>query len=322
MVEDEKKVEVVEEEKPEEEAPADPIEPDGSSDLSGGIPQGETKKEVVEEKAEEPKVEAPSEVKAEDAPVDEAKEEEPAEEKAEEPKEKAPAKETKKSSKKKAKVEEKKEETPTDEKTEEPAKDAEMKPAKKKVESEYPPLFGLYNLSEVEIEDPGLRRYINLNLVTVPHVSARYANKQFGKAKVSIIERLMNGMMRTEDYTGKKSKSYKVVEKAFAIIHQRTKENPVQVLVQAIENSSPKEEITRLRFGGISVPKAVDISPSRRLDIALRNICSGAVNASHKNRKSIEECLANELIAGSKGEMNSFGVSKKEEIERVAASAR
>jgi len=185
-----------------------------------------------------------------------------------------------------------------------------------------PFIFGIYDISDVEVQDPGLARYINLTAISVPHTSAQHANRKFAKAKVSVVERLINGMMRTEEYTGKKSKSYRVVRDAFEIISSRTKANPIQVLVYAIQRSSPKEETTRLKFGGISVPKAVDISPSRRLDTALRNICKGAVKGSHKNKRPVSECLAMEIVKASKGEMDSFAVSKKEELERVAKSAR
>jgi small subunit ribosomal protein S7 len=183
-------------------------------------------------------------------------------------------------------------------------------------------LFGKYGLSDVIIKDGGLAKYINLNPVLVPHSTAKHANRWFGKSKVNIVERLINNMMRTEVFTGKKMKSYRVVKDAFEIIAEKTKKNPVQVLVEALENAAPREEITRLQFGGISVPKAVDISPSRRLDIALRNIARGAIQSSFKNTKPIEQCLADELIFASKGDMNSFSVSKKEEAERVAQSAR
>jgi len=183
-------------------------------------------------------------------------------------------------------------------------------------------LFGKYASGEVVVKDGGLAKYINLTPTAVPHTTARHANKWFGKSKVNIVERLINNMMRTEVFTGKKLKAYNVTKKAFEIIEQRTKRNPIQVLVEALENAAPREEITRLQFGGISVPKAVDIAPSRRLDIALRNITKGTVNASFKNTKPIEQCLAEELILASKGDMNSFSVAKKEEIERVASSAR
>ncbi len=144
----------------------------------------------------------------------------------------------------------------------------------------------------------------------------------FGKANLSVIERLINILMKTEMYTGQKTKSYKVVRMAFEIIDKRTKTNPVQVLIDALQNAAPKEETTRLRFGGIMVPKAVDISPQRRLDIALRNICSGAMTGSHKNKKRIEACLADELLKASKNDPSSFAVAKKNDLERVAKAAR
>ena len=96
----------------------------------------------------------------------------------------------------------------------------------------------------------------------------------------------------------------------------------MQVFIDALQNAAPKEETTRLRFGGISVPKAVDVAPQRRLDIALRNISQGSVNVSHKNKKSMEACLADELIKASKNDVASFAVAKKNDIERVAKSAR
>ncbi|HSV42480.1 MAG TPA: 30S ribosomal protein S7 [Methanomassiliicoccales archaeon] len=183
-------------------------------------------------------------------------------------------------------------------------------------------LFGIYGLSEVVVRDGGLAKYINLSPVMVPHSAAKHANRWFGKSRVNIVERLINNMMRTEVFTGKKLKAYRTVKDSFAIITEKTKKNPVQVLVEALENAAPREEITRLQFGGISVPKAVDVAPSRRLDIALRNICRGAIQSSFKNTKPIEQCLAEELILAAKGDMNSFAVSKKEEVERVAQSAR
>ena len=176
-------------------------------------------------------------------------------------------------------------------------------------------------MSSVNIADKGLERYINLDVKNI-YLGGIFSNKMFAKSKMPIVERLITNIMRTEDYTGKKIKAYKVVKSAFEIIDKRTKSNPMQVLIDALQNTAPKEETTRLRFGGISVPKAVDIAPQRRLDIALRNICQGSVAASHKNKKSIEACLAEEIIKASKNDVASFSVAKKNDVERVAKSAR
>ena len=130
-------------------------------------------------------------------------------------------------------------------------------------------LFERYDLSEVVVHDAGLAKYINLSPIVIPHTGGRWAAKPFGKAKTNVVERLINGMMRTEVFTGKKAKSYRVVRSAFQIIEKKAAgKNPVQVLVDALEKAAPREEVTRLRFGGISVPRAVDVSPQRRLDMA------------------------------------------------------
>jgi small subunit ribosomal protein S7 len=204
-----------------------------------------------------------------------------------------------------------------------PAPKAKKEPKKPKKKYTYElKLFETYELSEVVVHDPGLARYINLTAIVIPHTGGRWANKPFGKAKSNIVERLINGMMRSEEFTGKKSKAIRVVRQAFATIAERTKQNPVQVLVNALEKAAPREEITRLRFGGISVPRAVDVSPSRRLDMALRNICVGATSASFKSPKPIQDCLADEILKASRGEMESAAIAKKDELERIAMSAR
>jgi small subunit ribosomal protein S7 len=188
-------------------------------------------------------------------------------------------------------------------------------------ENNFFPFLSKYDMSTVKVEDRGLARYININAENI-FLGGIFANKMFGKSKMSIVERLINNLMRTEMYNGKKTKSYRVVKSAFEIIDKRTKTNPVQVLVDALHNAAPKEETTRLQFGGISVPKAVDVAPQRRLDVALRNICQGSLNASHKNKKRIEVCLAEELIKASKNDVSSFAVAKKNDAERIAKSAR
>ncbi len=183
-------------------------------------------------------------------------------------------------------------------------------------------MFGKFDVSGVTVKDVGMARYIDISPVAVPHTGGRHTNKPFARAKMSIVERLINGMMRTEDFTGKKLKAYRAVENAFGIIAKKSGKNPLQALVDALQNVAPREEVTRLQYGGISVPKAVDVAPARRVDLALRYVCTGALEQSHKSKKPIEECLADEIIAASNNDMNSFSVSKKEEIERVAASAR
>jgi len=183
-------------------------------------------------------------------------------------------------------------------------------------------LFGRWRLDEVEVKDPGLKRYICLKPMLVPHSGGRHEHRRFGKAEVNVVERLANMLMRPGPNGGKKTKALKIVRNALEIIHLRTRQNPVQVLVRAIENSAPREDVTKLSYGGIVYFKAVDISPQRRLDLALRHLAQGAREACFRSRKTPEEALAEEIIAAAENDSRSFAIRKKNELERIAYSSR
>ncbi|MDK2917156.1 MAG: small subunit ribosomal protein [Euryarchaeota archaeon] len=183
-------------------------------------------------------------------------------------------------------------------------------------------LFNRWDMSEVEIQDPSLARYVNLHTMIVPHSCGKLAGQQFNKSNMLIVERLINKLMQTENNTGKKELAIRIVREAFEIVNKKTKKNPVQVLVDAVANAGPREETVRLKYGGINVPKSVDTAPQRRVDTALRFITDGVYQASHKKKKSVSEALAEELIAAANGDARSYAVSKKEERERIAKAAR
>tara|TARA_B100002052_G_scaffold238555_1_gene222419 strand:- start:27 stop:650 length:624 start_codon:yes stop_codon:yes gene_type:complete len=183
-------------------------------------------------------------------------------------------------------------------------------------------VFGKWDASEVTCRDPGISPYINLSTVGVPHTGGRHANSWFGKARLSVVERFVNKLMRTGKYTGKKQGSMKAFETALDVIAERVSGNPLQVFVDAICYAAPMEEITRIRFGAVSQPKAVDSSPSRRLDVALANLAKGAQQGTKKSKRSLTQCIVTEIMKASEGDVTSFAVSKKEEVQRIAASAR
>jgi small subunit ribosomal protein S7 len=194
-------------------------------------------------------------------------------------------------------------------------------------------IFDLWDTSEVEVKDPGLKDYINLDPVYVPHSGGRHAKKPFGKAEVNIVERLINriGVTGHEGKkhkrisgrnTGKKILHSNIVKEAFKIIEKKTKKNPVQVLVDALINAAPREDTTRIKYGGIVYHQSVDISPQRRLDLALRYITVGAAKAAFRSKKSIAQALAEEIMSAAKYDMKCYSISKKEELERIARAAR
>ncbi len=182
-------------------------------------------------------------------------------------------------------------------------------------------VFDKWDLEEVKVEDLGLVNYICLDEILVPHTLGRHVKRQFAKSKVSIVERLMNKIMRTHINSGKKNKAYGIVRDAFDVINKRSKENPLQILVKAVENTAPREEITRVKYGGIGYQVAVDIAPQRRVDLAIGFLTRGAMQSAFKRKRSAAECLADELLLAAEYDTRSFAIGKKDEKERIARSA-
>jgi small subunit ribosomal protein S7 len=183
-------------------------------------------------------------------------------------------------------------------------------------------LFGKWSYDFVDVKDPSLKKYICLKPVRLPHTSGRHEHRKFGKAEVPIVERLINKLMMPGRNAGKKHLAYNIVKKAFDLIHLKTGENPIQVLVRAIENSAPREDTTRIMYGGIVYHVSVDISPLRRIDVALKYLTEGARLKAFNNPTPIEEALADEIILAASNDPKSYAIQRKEEIERIALSSR
>lgn len=194
-------------------------------------------------------------------------------------------------------------------------------------------LFNRWSMEGIKVQDPGLRDYIGLRPVIIPRSSGRYAGQRFHKSKTPIVERLMNKLMipghKGKDHfktsyhiTGKANTAYGIVEKALKIVEQKTKLNPVAVLVKALENAAPREEIITIEYGGARYPKAVECAPQRRIDIALKQMVQGSYHRAFNSKKSIEETLAEEIIAAYSLDTRSQAISKKFEVERQADASR
>lgn len=183
-------------------------------------------------------------------------------------------------------------------------------------------LFGKWSFKDIRVQDVGLQRYVSLKPVVVTHSMGRHERKRFRKANVNIVERLVNNFMRPGKNAGKKAKAVNIVKNAFEIVNLRTGKNPIEVLVKAVENCAPCEDTTRISYGGIVYHLSVDVAPQRRIDLAIRHISEGARQASENNPRSIEECLADELVLAGTHDMKSYAVAKRHEIERVAQASR
>ena len=183
-------------------------------------------------------------------------------------------------------------------------------------------LFQKWTFTGIEAKDPSLKRYLNLTPMTTPHSMGRHEHQRFRKAKVNIVERLINGFMRPGKNAGKKAKTTNIVKQAFEIIHLRTGKNPIEILVKAVENAAPCEDTTRVSYGGVVYHQSVDIAPQRRIDLAIRHLTDAARKASANNPRSIQETIADELILAANHDIKSAAIAKRHEIERIAQSSR
>jgi small subunit ribosomal protein S7 len=193
-------------------------------------------------------------------------------------------------------------------------------------------IFDLYETENIVVNDPGLKRVINLKPKMVLKSHGRIKGN-FSKTKVNVVERLANLIgvpghrgkkhkIMTGNASGKYTKNMKVVLDALKIIEAKTKENPVQVLVKAIEKASPREEVTTVEYGGAKYPQAVDTSPSRRVGLTLRLIVHGAYDKTFNKKAKISDALANEIMLASQESGDSLAFTKRNEMEKQANSAR
>jgi len=183
-------------------------------------------------------------------------------------------------------------------------------------------LFNEWDCSEINVNDEGLKRYISFRPCLLPHSSGRHEHKRFHKSYIHIVERLVNKLMSPGRNNGKKMLAMNAMRQAFKIIEYKTSLNPVQVLVNAIVNSAPREETTRISYGGIVFHSSVDSAPQRRVDVGLNLIAQSIKSDSFNNLKSFEELIAEQIILAGQNDPRSFAVKRKQDMERVALAAR
>lgn len=193
--------------------------------------------------------------------------------------------------------------------------------------------FNRWSTEGVKVNDLGLQRYLSLDPKIIPKTGSRYAGNRFHKSQTFIVERLASKLMNSGHKskkhfmssghnTGKKTKVLTIVEKALAKAEVKLKQNPLAILVKAVENAAPREEVIAVEYGGARYPKAVDVSPQRRIDLALRFMTQGAYVRSFNKKVKIEDALADEIINAAQCSGKSNAVAKKKDLERQAASSK
>ncbi len=193
-------------------------------------------------------------------------------------------------------------------------------------------IFDKYDVSEIKIQDAGLRSAINIKPKLVLKESGRSVGK-FSQTKVNVVERLANKLsvaghrgkkhkLEKGNATGKYTKNMQIILEVLEIVEKKTGKNPVAVLVMAVENAAPRDETTVIEYGGARYPQAVDVAPVRRVNLALKHLVHGASDKAFNKKKSIAQTLAEEIIMAADKNGESLAIRKKKESEAQADSAR
>jgi len=128
-----------------------------------------------------------------------------------------------------------------------------------------------------------------------------------------MVARFINRIMKD----GKKSTAARIVYDALDIVQARMKRPPLEVMEDAVRNVSPMLEVKPRRVGGSTYQIPVEVSPDRRLSLAMRWLLAAARN---RPGKSMAEKLAGELMDAARE--TGAGVKKREDTHRMAEANR
>ena len=128
-----------------------------------------------------------------------------------------------------------------------------------------------------------------------------------------ILAKFMNSIM----YDGKKSSAEAIVYGAFDIIEQKSKQEPLPLFKQALENVAPAIEVRSRRVGGATYQVPVEVRTERRQALAIRWIINAARG---RNDKTMVDRLSAELMDAANNRGNA--VKKREDTHRMAEANR
>ncbi|OQM74424.1 30S ribosomal protein S7 [Manganibacter manganicus] len=128
-----------------------------------------------------------------------------------------------------------------------------------------------------------------------------------------IVTKFMNAVM----YDGKKSIAETIVYGALDQVQAKTKQEPVTVFHQALDNVAPHVEVRSRRVGGATYQVPVDVRPERRQALAIRWLITAARN---RNETTMVDRLSGELLdaANNRG----TAVKKREDTHKMAEANR
>ena len=128
-----------------------------------------------------------------------------------------------------------------------------------------------------------------------------------------VVSKFMNSVM----YEGKKSTAEQIVYGALDAIQAKTRQDPLTIFKQALDNVAPQIEVRSRRVGGATYQVPVKVRVTRRQALAIRWVLAAARG---RNEKTMIEKLSGELLDASNNRGNA--VKKREDVHRMAEANR
>jgi small subunit ribosomal protein S7 len=124
-----------------------------------------------------------------------------------------------------------------------------------------------------------------------------------------VVSKFMNTLMRA----GKKSVAERIVYGALDIIERKTRQDPVRVFHEALDNVKPALEVRSRRVGGATYQVPVEVRPERRQALAIRWLIQSARG---RSEHSMTDKLSAELLDAAN--RRGSAVKKREDTHRMA----
>jgi small subunit ribosomal protein S7 len=124
---------------------------------------------------------------------------------------------------------------------------------------------------------------------------------------------LVSRFINRINYEGKRTLAERMIEQAFTMVKEKTKEDPLVIFNRAIDNVKPLVEVKPRRVGGATYQVPVQVRPERGTALAMRWLIQFA---REKSGRPFFVRLADEILAASRREGSA--IKKREDTHRMA----
>ena len=128
-----------------------------------------------------------------------------------------------------------------------------------------------------------------------------------------VLSKFMNNLM----IDGKKSVAERIVYGALDTVEEKTKQDPLALFHEALENIAPSVEVRSRRVGGATYQVPVEVRTERKQALAIRWLIAAARN---RNEDTMVGRLSGELLDASSN--RGAAVKKREDTHRMAEANR